>query len=319
VRAMIHRRGGCVRVGRRSDAQNPRRRYVLRRWRGRVFDRMPFLTSTADDSRETAADDFAWPPADEYEAFDLQLGQRVRVPATDDEHAVPGLLRSQDAAATYPVHTAWINMAAGAVATVLILASGYLIAHRVRDTQPSAANASEPPPHTNPSTVPRGEAPSAASAVDPQPTAGTAPAPGADAAARGWLSIALPFRAEVYERGRSLGASNLGRIPLSPGAHDLDLVSDSLNYQGREHLTIVEGQATFVRPAVPEAVLHVNANPWAEVLVDGQHIGETPLGNIQLTIGRHEITFRHPTLGEQRRTIVVAVGSANHLSVDLEQ
>ena len=35
--------------------------------------------------------------------------------------------------------------------------------------------------------------------------------------------------------------------------------------------------------------------------------GETPLANLSLPIGTHEITFRHPQLGVKKQTIVVKV------------
>jgi hypothetical protein len=51
----------------------------------------------------------------------------------------------------------------------------------------------------------------------------------------------------------------------------------------------------------------INAVPWADVLVDGSAAGQTPLANVSLPIGPHEIVFRHPQLGERKRTVVVTV------------
>jgi hypothetical protein len=65
--------------------------------------------------------------------------------------------------------------------------------------------------------------------------------------------------------------------------------------------------------------VNINATPWAEVLVDGQRVGETPLGNVQLTVGSHEVKFRHPQLGEQVRTVLVTTGAPGRLSVDMKQ
>ena len=44
----------------------------------------------------------------------------------------------------------------------------------------------------------------------------------------------------------------------------------------------------------------LNALPWAEVWIDGESIGETPIGKVSVPIGWHEIVFRHPELGEKR-------------------
>jgi serine/threonine protein kinase len=42
--------------------------------------------------------------------------------------------------------------------------------------------------------------------------------------------------------------------------------------------------------------LSVDAKPWAEVLVDGQPKGTTPLAAINLTAGKHRVTLRNPNL-----------------------
>jgi len=62
---------------------------------------------------------------------------------------------------------------------------------------------------------------------------------------------------------------------------------------------------TNLNIAVPTAKVSINANPWAEVDVDGKPAGETPLANLSLPIGPHEITFRHPQLGVRKQTVIV--------------
>jgi PEGA domain len=57
--------------------------------------------------------------------------------------------------------------------------------------------------------------------------------------------------------------------------------------------------------AAPNGSLSVNALPWAEVFIDGRSVGTTPLANLPVVIGSHEIVWRHPQLGERRRTIIV--------------
>ena len=61
----------------------------------------------------------------------------------------------------------------------------------------------------------------------------------------------------------------------------------------------------------------INAVPWAEVFVDGTRIGETPIGNIAVPIGTHEVIFRHPDLGERRVPVIVKLGEASKVGVDL--
>jgi hypothetical protein len=65
--------------------------------------------------------------------------------------------------------------------------------------------------------------------------------------------------------------------------------------------------------------MHLNATPWAEVWIDGVKAGETPIGNLPVTIGPHEIVFRHPELGEQVHAATVKAGAPVRLSVDLSR
>ena len=51
--------------------------------------------------------------------------------------------------------------------------------------------------------------------------------------------------------------------------------------------------------------------------MDGKKVGDTPLGNLGMTIGPHEIVFKHPELGEQAHAATVTASAPLRLSVDL--
>jgi 1,6-anhydro-N-acetylmuramate kinase len=59
--------------------------------------------------------------------------------------------------------------------------------------------------------------------------------------------------------------------------------------------------------------------PWADVWIDGAAAGQTPLANVSLLIGRHEILFRHPQLGERREVAVVKVDGIARVSAVFQQ
>jgi len=69
----------------------------------------------------------------------------------------------------------------------------------------------------------------------------------------------------------------------------------------------------------PKSVVNVNARPWADVLIDGRAAGQTPLANMEIAAGSHEITFRHPQLGERTEKIVIRIDRANRVAVDLSK
>jgi len=78
-------------------------------------------------------------------------------------------------------------------------------------------------------------------------------------------------------------------------------------------------RVTPVKVEFPKGTIAINALPWADVWVDGEKIGETPIGNLQLTIGTHDILFRHPDLGEQRHKAIISLAAPARLSVDLRK
>ena len=72
---------------------------------------------------------------------------------------------------------------------------------------------------------------------------------------------------------------------------------------------------------VPErmAYLRVVAEPWARVVVDGQHVETTPFSRaIPLPAGTHYVRFEHPRAAAVRRTVVLAPGETRMLDVKLD-
>ena len=65
------------------------------------------------------------------------------------------------------------------------------------------------------------------------------------------------------------------------------------------------------------ASISVNARPWADVFLDGDNVGQTPIANLPVSIGSHEMVFRHPQLGERKQTVSVSVNGPNRIAVDL--
>ena len=135
----------------------------------------------------------------------------------------------------------------------------------------------------------------------------------------GWASFELPIQIHVFERGRFVGTNDTGRIMLSAGSHDLELVNDSLQYRARQTIYVTSEKVVPVPVDLPTGSVSLNALPWSEVLIDGQPVGATPLGHVRLSIGPHQIVFRHPQLGEQARTAVVRAGVETRLTVDLRK
>jgi hypothetical protein len=133
----------------------------------------------------------------------------------------------------------------------------------------------------------------------------------------GWVSVTSSDRLDVYEGLRRMGTSEDRRILLPPGTHVLDLIADPLGYRERRVVTVAGGRGVTIVPELPRVPVFINAVPWADVLIDGIPVGQTPLGTIRQPIGTHQIEFRHPELGTRRQTLVVSQQSVTRVSVDM--
>jgi hypothetical protein len=134
----------------------------------------------------------------------------------------------------------------------------------------------------------------------------------------GWVSVKSPFRLEIYEEARLLGTTDADRLMLASGRHQLELVNEALGYRTTRVVQVPPGKTLAMTIDVPRGVVNLNATPWAEVWIDGQRAGETPIGNLSVPIGQHEIVFRHPQLGEKRHAVAVTLGAPVRLSVDMK-
>jgi len=133
----------------------------------------------------------------------------------------------------------------------------------------------------------------------------------------GWVALTAPVELQMFENGRLVGTTATDRVMMSAGRHEIRLVNESLGYQADWNVTVSPGKTVTIPLELPQGTLHVNASPWAEIWIDGKRMGETPLGNLHLTIGHHEVVFRHPQLGEQRHAVSVTLNAPARLSVNV--
>lgn len=122
----------------------------------------------------------------------------------------------------------------------------------------------------------------------------------------GGLTISSPLDLQIFENGKLLGVSG-GRLAVNEGTHLFEFVNELTGFRYSQSVTVRSGKMTSLSIAVPKGRVSINAVPWAEVLIDGLAQGQTPLANVSLPIGPHEIVFRHPQLGERKQTVVVKV------------
>jgi serine/threonine protein kinase len=133
----------------------------------------------------------------------------------------------------------------------------------------------------------------------------------------GWISVVAPVDVQIYENRRLLGSNKSEQIMVSAGRHELEIVNDALGYRLTRTVQVTAGNTAVVKLEWPKGSLALNATPWAEVWVDGERLGETPLGNVVVPIGAHRVVFRHPELGEQTHNITVTLTAPARVSADM--
>jgi hypothetical protein len=215
-------------------------------------------------------------------------------------------------------HAMWLAAALGAVAVV----QGIIIANLgtrpavvtlsapalpQRQELPTTATISQSPPtQKNVDKVRAPEAPDAAMA--------SALAQAAARQRSGGVRITSPIELYVFDGDRVLGSTADGPIVSTAGARQLEFVNAALGYRARQTVTIQAGVITTLALPAPMGRINVNAQPWAQVLIDDSPIGETPLANVPVPIGEHQITFRHPQLGEHREVVTVRADTVARVS-----
>jgi hypothetical protein len=135
----------------------------------------------------------------------------------------------------------------------------------------------------------------------------------------GWLTITTPFELQVLEGGNLLGTTSTPKLMLTAGHHDLVLRNTTLGFETRIPVEIQTGKTLMSPVTVPNGTLSVNALPWATVLLDGKEIGTTPIANLDVPLGTHDLTFRHPQLGERKQSIVVTAKAPVRVVQDLRK
>ena len=134
----------------------------------------------------------------------------------------------------------------------------------------------------------------------------------------GWLSVTAAVVIEIHENGRLIGTTESDRIMMAAGRHDIELVNSTLGYRVTRSVQVPPGKVAPLTLELPLGVLNVNASPWAEVWIDGRRVGETPIGNLPMSIGPHEVVFRHPQLGEKRQAVSVTLKAPVRVSVEMK-
>jgi hypothetical protein len=138
-------------------------------------------------------------------------------------------------------------------------------------------------------------------------------------AVAGWLAITVPLELQVLEGGNLLGTTSAAKLMLPAGHHDLELTNAAVGFRTTVPVDIQPGKTVTTTVTVPNGSVSINALPWANVWLDGRALGTTPIANLDVPLGTHEVIWRHPQFGERRQTVVVTAKSPVRLVMDLSK
>lgn len=135
----------------------------------------------------------------------------------------------------------------------------------------------------------------------------------------GGFQLTSPIDLYVLDGERLMGASSDGPVFAPAGVHEFDFVNTSIGFRTHRTITIKAGQISTVAVAIPNGTLNINAVPWASVWVDGTSVGDTPIGNLSVAPGHHDIVFRHPQLGERLQQAIVRADGPTRVTANLQR
>jgi hypothetical protein len=139
------------------------------------------------------------------------------------------------------------------------------------------------------------------------------------AASGGWLTIASPVALQLKENGKLIGTTETERLMLPAGEHEIEMANDALGYRTVQRVVVAAGKTTNARVQVPNGMISINAQPWAEVWIGGERVGETPIANLSRPIGVHQVVLRHPEFGQRTASITVSLKQTARLGVDMRK
>jgi hypothetical protein len=132
----------------------------------------------------------------------------------------------------------------------------------------------------------------------------------------GWVVLDSRIDLQVFEGKQRLGSSKNSRLALPPGSHTLTLINADCEIRQTMSIAVTSNQTTQMPVRLPSGSISLSALPWAQTWIDGVPVGTTPLANLSVPVGVHEILWQHPSLGERRQTVTVKAKTPVRIGVD---
>ena len=134
----------------------------------------------------------------------------------------------------------------------------------------------------------------------------------------GWFAIFSPIPVKVVIDGAPVSLTEDGRVMVAPGNHVVEFINTQFNYRATERLEVRPGETTPHTLTLPMGTIRVTAPEGAAILVDGRPAAGIASEGLSVAIGSHEISARHPNLGERRMPVDVKHGGLTEVTMRFE-
>jgi len=130
-----------------------------------------------------------------------------------------------------------------------------------------------------------------------------------------WLTVYSPFEVEISEGNRVISLDERDQVMLPPGSHELRFQNRTLGYNEVRRVELEPARTTTVSLVPPQTTISITATEPADVWIDGQRVGSTPLSNASIPLGTREVVLRTAS-GDERRRFVTATVQPVQINVD---
>jgi hypothetical protein len=134
----------------------------------------------------------------------------------------------------------------------------------------------------------------------------------------GWLAVFSSIPVKVVIDGTPVSLTEEGRVMVPSGSHVVEFINEQFNYRDTERLIVRPGETTPHTVTLPAGTLRVTAPEGAVIFIDGQPTAGNPREGLSVAIGSHDISARHPELGERRTAADVKQGGLTEVALRFE-
>ena len=142
--------------------------------------------------------------------------------------------------------------------------------------------------------------------------------------ATGQVSIITRPGAKVSVNEEALGTANAsgvaGPFSLGEGRQIVRVAHPKTGFERIRAISVRAGQIHEVEIQARHGVLRLQVQPWAKVRIDGREVGITPLQDLNLVEGSHQVELVNPDIQRRQDMLVrIEAGRVRQVKINLAE